>query len=242
MNLARSAARTVHRLRFRWLALRGREAYPPGSVEWLILSEAHYGGYQRAIARRRVSPLDPGGPTGGSGRFEGGDRMSPVRHGYAAKYAEHLAPFAADRERPYTVVEVGILRGMGLALWSDLFPRASVLGFDLDLSYFRENEAFLRSRGAFAAENLRLAEFDQYAADPRSMGELLGGRRIDVLIDDGCHQDQAILNTFDAARPHLAERFVYFIEDNRTVLPALQARHPGLCYDYRNQLTIVTPG
>jgi hypothetical protein len=241
MDLARSAARMVHRLRLRALARRGRDAYPPGSVEWLILSEAWYGGFHKDVRRNRVSPLDPRPPQElQAGGMEGGDRMSPLHHGYARAYARHLAPFVRAGGE-LTLVEVGILRGTGLAVWSDLFPRAQVLGLDVDLSHYRGNEELLRGRGAFAAGNVRVAEFDQYAPDVGAVGALLAGRRIDVFIDDGCHADEAILRTLEAARGFLADRFVYFIEDNDTALPTLRARFPAYRYDRRGPLTVVTP-
>jgi len=241
MKLARKAARIAHRLHLRVLGLRGRDAYPPGSVEWLILSEAWYGGYYTGVRRNRVSPLDPRSPQQLQvGGMTGGDRMSPLHNGYAPAYAQHLAPFVRAGGE-LTLLEVGILRGTGLAIWSDLFPRAHVLGLDIDLSNYRSNDEFLRGRGAFAAGNVRVAEFDQYAPDVGALGTLLAGRRIDVVIDDGCHADEAILRTLEAVRGLLADRFVYFIEDNKTVLPALRARFPAYRYDPRGPLTVVTP-
>ncbi len=233
--------REFMKLKLRWVARRPREAYRPGSEPWLILTEALYGGAYRDVPRDKVSPLDPRSPTElASGGQIGGDRMSPLQHGYGRWYAKYLAPFTAERDRDYTVVEVGILKGTGLALWSDLFPAAAVFGLDVDLSHFRAHEALLRSRGAFSRSSPRLAELDQFVADAARLGEILGGRRIDVLIDDGFHSDETILRTFEAARPHLAERFVYFAEDNDTVGPALRARFPGYrCHSHR-ELTVVT--
>lgn len=241
MGIARGIARTITRLRLRSLARRPRDAYAPGSAGWLILTEAIYGGYHADVSRNRVSPLDPRGPAEiSAGGQIGGDRMSPLHHGYARWYARYLAPLAADRERAYTVVEVGILKGTGLALWCDLFPRAMVFGLDVDLSHFRENEGALRSRGAFSRGGPRLAEFDQFVGDAARLGEILGGRRIDVLVDDGFHSDETILRTFEAARPHLAERFVYFAEDNPTVGPALRSRFPEYDCHLHRELTVVT--
>jgi len=61
--------------------------------------------------------------------------MSPFRHGYGKCYAEFLKPLLMNLENQHiTLVEIGILNGSGLAIWCDLFPRARVIGFDIDLS------------------------------------------------------------------------------------------------------------
>lgn len=242
MGFAARVGRAMRRHQLARLERRGREACAPGSAGWLILSEQHYGGYHSGVPRRSVSPLDPRSPESlREGGCVGGDRMSPLHHGYARTYARHLARFVRDRDRPLTVVEVGILRGTGLCIWAELFPRALVLGLDIDLSHFRENEPALRARGAFAGGNVRVARLDQYAVDAAAVGALLEGRRIDVMIDDGCHLDEPTIRTFDAFRPHLADRFVYFIEDSRTVHRALRSRHPGLRFRRRGELTVVAP-
>ena len=90
----------------------------------------------------------------------GGDRM--FHHGYAAVYAKHLQPFVGRRFDPLTVVEAGILRGSGLAMWSELFPRADIIGLDIDLSHVRENLPNLKECGAFPGREPELHVFDQF--------------------------------------------------------------------------------
>ena len=98
-----------------------------------MLKELEYGGYVINIPRNIVSNKDPrtkeqilwGGMTGG-------DRMSKLHQGYAKIYAKHLRPFI-QREKPVVLVEVGILRGTGVAIWSELFPNGRILGLDIDL-------------------------------------------------------------------------------------------------------------
>lgn len=59
----------------------------------------------------------------------GGDRM--LHHGYAKKYAEYLLPFL-NRVQPVTVLECGILRDTGIAIWCDLFQEGRIIGLDID--------------------------------------------------------------------------------------------------------------
>ena len=157
----------------------------------------------------------------------GGDRMSRIHHDYAPSYARHLARWLADGARP-VIVEVGILKGSGLAIWCDLFPLGTVVGLDIDLSHFRENLPDLRARGAFRRNEPELLVFDSYAPDVSGLVGLLGERRIDVVIDDGPHSIEAITATAAALRPLLADRFTYFVEDNPDGLgPASEVLAPA---------------
>lgn len=80
------------------------------------------------VSRNKVSPRDHRSHSELSrGGMIGGDRM--LHHGYADDYAEFLAPFLGT-DPPPVVAEFGILRGTGLAIWCDLFPRSRVLGLE----------------------------------------------------------------------------------------------------------------
>ena len=64
---------------------------------------------------------------------------------------------------------------------------------------------------------------------------------MDVVIDDAFHSDESIINTFDELQPYLAEKFVYFIEDNSTAWKKLQVKYPSYWFDYNDDdLTVVT--
>ncbi len=213
---------------------------PAGSVDWLTAAEMKFGGHVANVERRAVSTLDPrteielrrGGMTGG-------DRM--FHHGYAAIYAEHLAPFVARRLDRLTLMEAGILRGSGLAIWAELFPNADVIGPDIDLSHTQENLPALKARGAFAKHEPELHLFDQFLDGEARMKEILGSRRIDIFIDDGFHSVETIMNTFRAALPFLAERFVYFVEDNDDVAPLLASAYPDKKVTGSGEMTVIEP-
>jgi hypothetical protein len=94
---------------------------------------------------------------------------NPRVHNYAPTYAENLP----DTDSQIVIVELGILRGVGLAVWCDLFPNARVIGLDVDLSHFSENEANLRKRGAFQQNSPSVFEFDELAPDaPERLREI----------------------------------------------------------------------
>jgi len=170
----------------------------------------------------------------------GGDRMTSRHHGYAGRYAQYLEPFVRSPNQRLVLVEVGILRGTGLAVWSELFPAGRIIGLDIDLSHFHEYETHLRHKGAFRAGNVTVSQFDQFAENSGLLEGLLMGAKIDVMIDDGVHSEASILTTLRSAIPHLAESFVYFIEDNAEIGAKIRSLYPGIHMECAGELTILT--
>ena len=223
------------------IASRSCDDYKKGTPEWLVLAELKYGGIQQKVPRRKVSGSDPRTPselvTGG---MIGGDRMSANHHGYAGKYAQYLAPFLERNSAELTIVEVGILKGTGLAMWSDLFPQSRIIGLDIDLSHFRDNLPFLKSLNAFAHRDVVVREFDQFLDNRDYVQEILEGATIDVMIDDGFHSEETIVKTFESVKPYLGPHFVYFVEDNAKVGRLLKSTYPMYDFDCsKAELTVV---
>lgn len=182
--------------------------------------EHRFGGVQKNVPRRRVSKYDP--RTRGAlaaGGMRGGDRM--IAHGYAPHYAAYLQPFLEVRD--LVVVELGILRGSGLAVLCDLFPRAArIIGLDVDTSHYREHRGKLEALGAFKKRRPEVHEFDELAPDAGArLARILAADRVHVFIHDALHYDDAILSTIAHAHRHFAQRYRCFIEDNATVGTAL---------------------
>jgi len=171
------------------------------------------------------------------GGMTGGDRMT--QHGYARHYAKHLSTFVANQTNSYTILECGILKGTGLAIWSALFPNATIIGLDIDLSHTKNNLDFLKSKGAFKNKKLELYEFDQFVDNKSYIQEILQGRKLDIVIDDGFHSDYTILNTIECLMPHLSDNFCYFIEDNKTVYTLLSEYTCYKSFNY-DLLSVVT--
>ena len=205
----RKAAREWRLLTKERLQMLGDEG-EPGSVKWLVRREIRYGGIVHNVPRLKVSDRDGRTPKELSfGGMTGGDRM--LHHRYADIYSRYLIPFIG---RPnLTVIEVGVLKGSGLAIWADLFPNARIIGLDIDPSHFENNHVELLRRGAFSQNQPEIHVFDQLQDGPDRMSEILGGRKVDIFIDDGLHSPDAIVSSLAALRPHLADDFVVIIED-----------------------------
>jgi hypothetical protein len=220
-----------------WYLRRYRSSIP-GSAPWLIGAEMQFGGVVTDVPRNKVSPRDPRTEAQLKSRgMSGGDRM--LHHGYAEAYSRHLRPYVANRRR-ITLAEFGILQGGGLAIWCDLFRTGRILGLDIDLGHINRNMGALRERGAFRHNAPELYEYDQFLDNERYIGEILGSDKIDVCIDDGFHSVESILTTMKSVYPHLAERFVYFIEDNDAVHRDIRNAFPELTVETCGEMTVVS--
>jgi hypothetical protein len=127
-----------------------------------------------------------------------------------------------------------------LAIWCDLFPNARVIGLDLDLSNFERNRPFLESKGGFAKNSPELFEFDQLDL-PKAraiLQNVLGGSKVDIAIDDGCHSIESIEITLSALLPHMAKSFVYFVEDNFDTFDVLAHKHPSYCWCQQGEIVV----
>jgi SAM-dependent methyltransferase len=155
----------------------------------------------------------------------GGDRMT--RHGYAKYYAEVLV-----RKCPQVIVELGVLRGTGLAIWCELFPFARVIGLDIDPEHFSGAYESLVEKGAFSVNQPEVHRFDELAPDAaQQLTRILAGDQVDLFIDDALHYDHAVLRTFRHAFRHVRSGGAYIIEDNRTAwekIEKYEARNFGL--------------
>jgi len=137
----------------------------------------------------------------------GSDKGS-VKHGYTRVY-EHY--FRDLRDRALTVVEIGLQRPVGrrkhgtdapsLRMWRSYFPRARLIGFDL--------QAF----GSVAIDNCVVLQGDQgVRADIEKIIDASPGG-IDVVIDDGSHASQHQQANFARLFPHVRPNGLYIIED-----------------------------
>ncbi len=228
-------------------------AQEPGSVRWLIEKEQQFGGIHHGVVRSKTSPLDPRSPEQYSAGFVrrgdqllpthiGGDRMSLNHHGYSLAYSGYLMPILRKRrEERLVIVEIGILRGIGLAIWCDLFPNARVIGFDLDTSNFEGHKPTLEAQGAFRLNQPEVYEFDQFADNRQKIADILGQDKIDIVIDDGAHTLDAIMMTFNSIKKSLAADYVYFIEDFCGIEATLRKLLPGKRIAYRDEMTVIAP-
>lgn len=208
-----------------------------GSADWLCLKELEFGGFMSNVRRNKVSRYDP--RSNGeiiNGGMIGGDRM--IHHGYAKIYEKYLSRYV-KRNSKLNIIEVGILKGTGLAIWSKLFQKSTLVGLDIDLTHFKNNFSTLKKKGAFKDVNLITHKFDQFKPNESKLRNILGQRKFHIIIDDGFHSDETILNTFGYLKQFFSNDFIYFVEDNSTVYHKLKKKFPNYKLISYGELTVI---
>jgi tetratricopeptide (TPR) repeat protein len=132
-------------------------------------------------------------------------------HDYLTKYERLFAPF---RDAPITFLEIGVFDGGSLRLWEDYFPRATIVGLDIRAEC-KQHEG-----------GRRIVEIASQA-DAGAMAAVGQKYQPDIIIDDGSHQADHILITFQALYPSLREGGLYLIEDLGMHAGQDAAKHRG---------------
>ena len=167
--------------------------------------ELDLGGIQRNVKRNTKSVNDNRNFKWYSRGMVGGDKM--LQHDYSEIYVAAIN-LVQDVS---SVAEIGILRGHGLAMWSVLFPEATLFGYDIDLKNFDNFYKHLCLKGAFQNKKPILNIYDQLRSDEAQKIQLSAS--FDIVVDDGLHSQKAIENTFNDFWPNLRSGGVYLIED-----------------------------
>lgn len=209
----------------------------PNLTRKLIRLESQYNGFVHGVKRSVRSPHEP---KNYHMIHQGGDRMSnlPGHNNYGRYYATYLHPFLKSHKKLH-IAEVGILQGSGLAILCELFPNAEVHGFDIDISIFERNIKKLKANGAFRLNTPMIHAFDQFQNNALMLQKL---GPFDIVIDDGCHLTQAIIQTIQSFTPNLAPKFVYFIEDNASVYRDIKTKFRRWTVNTHGILTVLLPG
>jgi hypothetical protein len=147
-----------------------------------LLPLRHLGGY---YGTRKFAA--GAGSTGGE--YEGVD--------YAAVYERYLRSW---RRRRFALLELGVYRGESLRMWRAYFPRAKIVGLDIDPNAARRATGF----------EVFIGSQDDTKLLARVRDALQG---LDVVIDDASHLYRLTVASFDALFPHLSSGGLYFIED-----------------------------
>lgn len=103
------------------------------------------------------------------------------------------------------ILEIGVHKGGSLQMWKNYFgSKAKIYGIDLDPSVKKNEE-----------DNIQVIIGDQ--ADKTFLKELKSTiPQIDILIDDGGHQMEQQINTFEVLFDHIKENGIYLCEDTHT--------------------------
>jgi len=119
---------------------------------------------------------------------------------YLPIYEQLLGPM---RRRAFTLLELGVWGGHSLEMWRDAFPRATIIGVDLD------------PPDAHFGHRVHVIQGDQAdAALMRRVRETHAPKGFDVIIDDASHLGVTTARSLQALyREHLRPGGIYCIED-----------------------------
>ncbi len=128
-------------------------------------------------------------------------------HGYARHYVRYFQPI---RKKRLKILEIGIggyewptLGGETLRVWKAYFPKSEIYGLDyFDKKYHEEN---------------RIKIFQGSQADPVILDRIYAEMgSMDIIIDDGSHQNEHVIFTFERLFPLLKSGGIYVVEDTLT--------------------------
>lgn len=124
--------------------------------------------------------------------------------------------FARLRDAEFTLVEFGVLFGGSLRMWMSYFPKATVVGVDIN-----------PDAGPCAPEGSIFVNASQ--TDERAIKERLGSLPpLGIVIDDGSHYVPHMIETFRFLWPMVMDDGVYVMEDTRIAYHAVDPQWPGM--------------
>lgn len=125
---------------------------------------------------------------------------------YFEIYERHLNHFKLKNEI-VNLVEVGVLQGGSLEMWSEYFgDKANIIGIDVDPRCMDIK---------YEQKNIKIAIGDQGNTDFWDRF-LIENDKIDIFIDDGGHQMHQQIITFEKVFPKMPVGGIYICEDTHT--------------------------
>jgi hypothetical protein len=124
-------------------------------------------------------------------------------HGYTKTYDRHLG---GGRKETKAVLEIGVLDGASLLMWRDYFPNAKIFGMDINPA---------RHLGSKIAPTGRVHVFQGDQNERGHIEDVMACIRtpLDLVIDDGSHENESQLISFGILWPHVKPGGMYIIED-----------------------------
>lgn len=120
------------------------------------------------------------------------------RH-YFPVYERYLTPW---RNKTVTFLEIGVDCGGSLQMWKRFFgPLATIIGIDIN-----------QKCKAHETQDINIRIGDQ--SDPNFLQSLIDEfGQIDIVLDDGSHQMNHIMSSFEYLYPSLSKNGIYIVED-----------------------------
>jgi hypothetical protein len=150
----------------------------------------------------------------------GTDKASS-HHNYLNFYESFMAP---QREQAVTLLEIGVYQGASLKTWREYFPKAKIIGVDIQPNCKQ-----------FESDRIRVELADQ--ANLEHLAQLAAAHGpFDFIIEDGSHMWDHQITSLRALFPFLRNGGYYVVEDLQTNYGSLQVKYRGVasesCVDF----------
>jgi hypothetical protein len=133
------------------------------------------------------------------------DSQENLAHNYTAVYDEYMGEY---RDKNITMLEIG--------LWCPYFPGASVRAWSRYFSSVRYYGIDIVDCTKLSSENVFIDIVDQ--RNENDLNNYIKDKpKFKFIIDDGCHEEDAIVISLGNLFPHLESGGIYFIEDLHVV-------------------------
>jgi hypothetical protein len=138
-------------------------------------------------------------------RLNGTDKWGD--HWYAQHYQSHFAPLRLKRLK---ILELGVggyedpaAGGASLRMWRTYFPHSMIYGIDIYDKSLLDESRVKTFKGSQVDERFLRAVLDETGP-------------LDMIIDDGSHINEHVIQSFGLLFPHLRDQGWYVIEDTQT--------------------------
>ena len=125
-------------------------------------------------------------------------------HNYLQHYWTHLRDISLDVKN---VCEIGVQTPNSVRMWEEFFPNATIHGIDID-----------NNCKSIESGRVKIHIGSQNDMDFLNSVVSSVGVPFDVVIDDGSHQVDHQINTFNFLFPRLSEHGIYALEDTGPVV------------------------
>lgn len=124
-----------------------------------------------------------------------------IKHSHFFQIYE--AHFSHLQDEEITLLEIGVFNGGSLYMWRNYFPKAKIIGIDID-PYCKRWESI--------EDNIFIEIGDQVnSLFLENIAKKYG--KFNIIIDDGGHENHQIISSFYNLFPHLAHMGIYVVED-----------------------------